>query len=266
MALPFAQSSFPEIYEQQLVGPLFRPWAEPLLDDVGLAPGDRVLDVACGTGIVARLAAQRLSGTGRVVGVDVSAPMLAVAREVAPEIEWRAGDASALPLLDGEQFDVVVSQQGLQFFPDRAAAAREMRRALAPDGRVAVSTWRSDAAFPVLLELRRVAERHVGAVVDRRHGFGEAGRVEALLLDAGFSDVRSKTVSRSIRFDDGSAFVRLNAMALVGMSQASRDLSDTERGQIVSDIVRDSADVVRRHTDDRGFAYEIATNVTTARG
>ena len=70
-------SSFPEIYERCLVGPLFRPWAEAILDDVGLAPGDRVLDVACGTGIVARLARERLGEAGRVVGIDISPAMIA---------------------------------------------------------------------------------------------------------------------------------------------------------------------------------------------
>ena len=266
MALAFAQSSFPEIYEQALVGPLFRPWVKLMLDDVELRPGDRILDIACGTGIVARLAKERLSDTGKVVGVDLSPPMLAVARKVAPDIDWREGDASALPLLDNEQFDVVVCQQGLQFFPDKRAAARQMRHALAANGRLAVSTWRPEGEFPVLLELRHVAERHVGALVDRRHSLGEADRVETLLQDAGFRDVRSKTVSHTIRFDDASVFVRLNAMALVGMSAASKDMSDDQRGQIVAAIVRDSADVIRRQTDENGFAYEISANVATARG
>jgi ubiquinone/menaquinone biosynthesis C-methylase UbiE len=266
MTLPFGQLSFPEIYEQALVGPIFRPWVEQLLDDVELARGDRVLDIACGTGIVARLAKERLSGTGTVVGVDLSPPMLAMARKVAPDIDWREGDAGALPLLDNEQFDVVVSQQGLQFFPDKPAAARQMRRALATTGRLAVSTWRPDEEAPVLLELRRVAERRLGALVDRRHGFGEAHLVEALLRDAGLRDVRSKTISKTLRFDDGSVFARLNAMALIGMSAASKDMSDKDRGEMAAAIARDSADVVRRHTDESGFAYEIGTNVTMARG
>jgi ubiquinone/menaquinone biosynthesis C-methylase UbiE len=265
-SLPFSQASFPEVYEQALVGPLFRPWVEPMLDDLELRPGDRILDVACGTGIVARLARQRMAGTGKVVGVDFSPAMLAVARRVAPEVDWREGDAGALPLLDGEQFDVVVSQQGLQFFPDKPAAARQMRRALAANGRLGVSTWRPEEEFPVLRELRHIAERHVGAIVDRRHGFGEADAVEALLRDAGFRDVRSKTVSRTIRFDDGGVFVHLNAMALVGMSAKSKDLSDGERAQAVAAIVRDSAHVIRRRTDAQGFAYEIGANATTARG
>jgi ubiquinone/menaquinone biosynthesis C-methylase UbiE len=136
MTLPFAQQSFPEKFEQALVGPLFRSWAELILEDVQLAVGDRLLDIACGTGIVARLGKERLGDSGKVVGIDLSPAMLAVARQVAADIDWREGDAGALPLRDDEQFDVVVCQQGLQFFPDRAAAAREMHRALA-----AVADW-----------------------------------------------------------------------------------------------------------------------------
>src|SRR3970040_751140 len=95
-----------------------------------------------------------------------------------------------------------------------------MHRALAARGRLAVSTWRPDEEIPLLRELHRVAERHLGPIVDRRHSFGETGLLEALLRDACFREVRSKTLSRTIRFSDGSVFVRLNAMALVGMSAA----------------------------------------------
>jgi ubiquinone/menaquinone biosynthesis C-methylase UbiE len=263
MGPPFAQSSFPETYERELVGPLFRPWAELMLDDAGLAAGDRVLDVACGTGIVARLARERVGGTGRVVGVDLSPLMLAVARRVGPGIEWREGDAGALPLRDNEQFDVVVCQQGLQFFPDKPAAARELRRGLAPGGRLAVSTWRPDEELLVLRELRRVAERHVGPIPDRRHSFGEAGPLEALLRDAGFREVRSKTLSRTIRFKDGNVFVRLNAMALVGMSASGKEMGDQDKERTVRAIVHDSAGVVRSNTDEACFAFEIGANVVT---
>ncbi len=261
----FSLASFPEMYEMALVGPLFQPWVAPLLDDVELEPGDRVLDVACGTGIVARTAKERVGSTGTVVGVDLSPQMLAVARRVAPLIDWREGDAGALPLRDGERFDVVLCQQGFQFFPDRAAAARQMHRALVPGGRLGVSTWRSDEEFPVLHELRAIAERHLGPIADRRHSLGDPGPLEAVLREAGFHDVRSKRLSRTIRFPDGSVVARLNAMALVGMSAQGRTLDEEGRRRVVDAIVADSADLVRSHTDEAGFAYEIGTNVVLAR-
>ena len=266
MTIPFAQLSFPEMYEQALVGPLFRPWAEDLLEEVAVAPGDRLLDVACGTGIVARLAMGRLGGAGRIVGVDLSPAMLAVARRECPGIDWREGDAGALPLAGDERFDVVVCQQGMQFFADRAAAARQMRRALAEGGRLAVSTWRPDEEVSVCEELRHVAERHVGPISDRRHSFGEAGPLEALFRNAGFRDVRSRTLSRTIRFADGAVFIRLNAMALVGMSGVSRDMGDDERERALTAILRDSAAVLEAHTDETGFAFQLSASVATARG
>ena len=261
----FSQLSFPERYEQALVGPLFQPWVEPLLGDVQLSSGDRVLDIACGTGIVARLAKKHLGPSATVVGVDANSEMLAVAGRVAPEVDWRQGDAVALPLRDGERFDVVLCQQGFQFFSDHAAAALQMHRALMDGGRVGISTWRSDEEFPVLRQLRRVAEQHVGPIRDRRHSLGDPRPVEAALREAGFHDVRSKRSVRTIRFSDGSTFVRLNAMALVNMGASSAALDDEERRRLVDAITRDSGDLVRLHTDQAGFAYEIGTNVTVAR-
>ena len=254
------------MYEQWLVGPLFRPWAEAILEEVALATGNRVLDIACGTGIVARLAKERLGGTGRVVGVDVNAQMLAVARSLAPGIEWREGSAAALPLHDGEQFDAVICQQGLQFFPDKPAATRQMRIALAPGGKLAVATWRATEEIPLLRELHRIAERHLGAIVDQRHSFGDAARLEALLREAGLRNVRVKTMSRTIRFSDAPAFVRLNTMALVGMSPASKGMGEEERRRVSAAIASDSEKALPPYTDAAGLAFEISANVATGSG
>lgn len=269
MSLPsyaMNQPSFPEMYEQWLVGPLFRPWAEMTLDEVNLTTGDRVLDIACGTGIVARAARERLGDAGYIVGIDVSPDMLAVARRAAPDIDWREGNAGALPLRDGEEFDVVVCQQGLQFFPDKSAAAAQMRRALAPGGRLAVATWRSDDEIPFFRELRRVAERHLGAIADQRHSLGEAAPLEALLRDVGFHDVRSRTISRTVRFIDGAPLLRLNTMALVGMSGVGKGMGDEERKRVVEAIVRESAPVLQPYTDGSGLAFELRTNLAVVKG
>ncbi|WFP62445.1 methyltransferase domain-containing protein [Mesorhizobium sp. WSM4904] len=225
-----------------------------------------MLDIACGTGIVARVARERLGAAGYVVGVDINADMLAVARAVAPDMDWRVGNAGALPLHDGEQFDVIVCQQGLQFFPDKPAATAEMRRALSRGGRLAVATWRPDEEIPFFRDLRRVAERLLGPIVDLRHSFGNAAPIEALLRDAGFHDVRSRTISRRIRFDDGAPLLRLNTMALVGMSAAGKAMADQERQRIVEDIVSGSASVLQSHADGSGVAFELSSNLVTAKG
>lgn len=259
------RESFPDAYERWLVGPLFRPWAEVLIKRMALAAGDRLLDVACGTGIVARLAKEQLGNEGRVVGIDLSPQMLAVARAVAPRIDWREGNAGALPLDDGERFDVVICQQGLQFFPDRLAAVREMRRALVPGGRLAVATWRPLDENPCFRDLHQVAERHVGIIVDQRHAFGDPAVLQALLGDAGFRDLRMEGMSRAVRLSDGAMFLRLNTMALVGMSAASKALGDEERARVVAAIVSDSAAALAPYTDREGLQFDITTNVATAR-
>lgn len=260
------QATFPEMYEQWLVGPLFRPWAELTLEELELSPGDRVLDIACGTGIVARVAKERLGDAGYIVGIDISSDMLSVARAQAPRIDWREGNAIALPLRDGEQFNVVVCQQGMQFFPEMTAAAAQMRRALAKGGRLAVAAWRSDDEIPFFRALRRVAERHLGAIIDQRYSFGDAAALEALLRGAGFDGVQSRKISRTIRFTEGAPFLRLNTMALVGMSAAGKAMADEERKRVVEEIVGESVPVLQQYSDGSGLLFELSTNLATARG
>ncbi len=268
MSLPsyaMNQPTFPEMYERWLVAPLFRPWAELTLDEVNLASGDRLLDIACGTGIVARVAKERLGEGAYIVGIDVSPDMLAVARRAAPNIDWRQGNAAALPLQEGEQFNVVVCQQGLQFFPDKPAAVAQMRRALMPGGRLAISTWRSDDEIPFFRELRRIAERHLGPIADQRHSFGDAAQLEAVLRDAGFGEGRSKTISRIMHFEANTWLLRGNAMALVGMSAAGKSMDEQERKRVVEAIVSESEPVRERYTDGSEIAFELSTNLATAR-
>lgn len=260
------QSSFPESYERWIVGPLFRPFAELTVEQLAVTQDESLIDIACGTGIVSRVARERLGSSARIVGIDVSPGMLAVARRVAPDIDWREGDAGALPLADGERFDVAVCQQGLQFFPDKPGATAEMRRALTQGGRLAVSTWRPDDEMPVFRDLRRIAEHHLGPVADQRHAFGEAGPIETLLGEAGLRDIRSVTLTRTVRFADIAAFLRMNAMALVGMSAAGKAADDRERARLVEAIVGDSFPVANRHTEMSVLAFEVSANLVTARG
>jgi SAM-dependent methyltransferase len=129
-----------EVYESQFVPALFAEWAPHLVEAGGVAPGQAVLDVACGTGVVARTAADRMGGRGRVVGLDLNEGMLTVAGHLRPDIEWRQGDAADLPFEPGS-FDVVLCQSAMMFFPDRAGSLREMARVATPGGTVAVQVW-----------------------------------------------------------------------------------------------------------------------------
>jgi ubiquinone/menaquinone biosynthesis C-methylase UbiE len=266
MSLPkyaMSQASFPEMYEHALVGPLFRPWAERLLERAALAPGERVLDVACGTGIVARLAKERV-GDGRVVGADLSPQMLEVARALAPSIEWREANAGALPF-EGASFDVVLCQQGLQFFPDRAAAAREMRRVLAPGGRAMVATWLGLEESPFFLALHRVGERHLGAIADQRHALGDAAELGRILEGAGLRDVAVGRESLVVRFADAATIVRMNAMAMVGMSARGGSLGEAERPRVLAAIEAECREAVEPFTEGDGVAFEMVTNLASGR-
>ena len=147
-----------EVYEEFFVPALFRQWVQPVADAADIRAGDRVLDVACGTGILARHAATRVGAAGSVCGVDINEGMLAVARREAPEIEWRKGAAEALPFAD-DGFDAVVSQFGLMFFADQAKAIREMRRVLRPGGRLAVAVWDSLANTPGYAAMTALLQR-----------------------------------------------------------------------------------------------------------
>src|SRR4029079_19462416 len=145
-------------------------------------------DVACGTGIVARLARGAMGPGARVVGVDASPPMLVVARGIDSSIDWREGNAMALPVAASEAFSVLTCHQGLQFFPDKPTAVREMRRVLTPGGRLAIGTWRPLRELSMLRALHPIAEKYLGPVVDARHSFGDADAIAQLLTDAGFQD------------------------------------------------------------------------------
>jgi ubiquinone/menaquinone biosynthesis C-methylase UbiE len=210
----FTAASVPDHYEQRLAPVVFEPWARILIDAVGIEPGCRVLDVASGTGAVARAAAHRAGPDGQLVATDVSEPMLArsAARPAPPgsaPIEYRPAPADELPFADAS-FDVVLCQQGLQFFPDRAAAAREMRRVLRVGGAAAVSVW---AAGHRLEPFDEYSEALVAAGVEPPfpRAFENASfamsveDTRSLLAGAGFSSVSVSVVEYAVTFADAAA-------------------------------------------------------------
>jgi ubiquinone/menaquinone biosynthesis C-methylase UbiE len=192
-----------EVYEEMFVPALFRGAAEDLIARAGIDPDDRVLDVGCGTGIVARLAAERVGPAGQVVGVDLNEGMLAVAGRIAPAVEWRQGDAVHLPFPDSS-FDVVLSQFALMFVPDRAGALREMVRVTRSGGEVLVSVWDSLERNPTFAELADLAEARFGpevaAVLRAPFSAGDSGPLLAALRDAGAAHPEVMSVSHTARF------------------------------------------------------------------
>jgi SAM-dependent methyltransferase len=199
-------------YEKDFVPAIFAQWPPVLAQVAGIKTGDRVLDVACGTGVLAREAANRVGPTGCVAALDLNEAMLAVARRLRPEIDWRQGDAGKLPFADGA-FDVVVSQFALMFFPDQAAALLEMWRVLAPGGRLAVAVCAPMArteGYSVLAGLlRREAGDRAAAMVEGYFAIGDEAALQRLCKAAGIAGARVLAREGWARFASIDELVRV---------------------------------------------------------
>jgi SAM-dependent methyltransferase len=206
-----------ELYESTFVPALFRQWAERLVQSTGVTPGSSVLDVACGTGVVARAAADRIGPDGVVVGVDLNEAMLAVARRLRPDLRWQIGDACALPFEDGS-FDLVLCQAALMFVGDRIAALREMGRVAGPDGRVAVQVPGRLAGSPGYLALAELVGRHAGRhLVDLLGAYfavGEPDLLTELFETAGLQIDLMDTWLGATRLDSIETFLAVELLPI----------------------------------------------------
>lgn len=255
-----------EIYDSQLVPAMFAPWAPVLVDTAGIQSGDRIIDIACGTGVVARQAATRAGDAGWVVGLDINVAMLAVARSQSTSggapVEWLEADAQAIPLPDAS-FDVVLCQHGLQQFPDPLAALGEMRRLLVDGGRLALCVWGPIEGSPGMAALVAALERHVNvaAANNRRAPFAlsDADRLHSLIDGAGFSAIEVQTVVEPARFPSPEA--------LVAAQLAATPLSTlgTISDESVRAIEADVRAALRPHLRDDTFAVPMEAHVVSAR-
>lgn len=256
-----------EAYERYIVQAFMQGWTQGLLDLAGLAAGARVLDVACGTGVVARQAASRAGKEGHVVGVDLNAGMLAMARMLpqppaGAAVEWREGNATALPFPEAT-FDAVLCQQGLQFFPDKPAALQEMRRVLVPTGRLVVSVWRPISRCPWQRAVADALERHVSAnaAMGIRGAFslGDRDELRALITAAGFRTVRIRIDGQMIRYPSLEEFVPgyLSATPAAGLAAT---LDESTRAEILREVKTS----LQAYLDDDGLAAPIEAHVVLA--
>ncbi len=230
--------SAPENYERYFVPAIGAPLAAALVDVAGPQPGEQVLDVACGTGIVTRLVAKRVGPTGRVAGLDGNPGMLAVARSVeAPDarIEWHEGNAEKLPFSD-DTFDIVTCQMGLQFFPDKIAALREKHRVLTPGGRVVLNL--PGPTPPVFRSLADALKRHVGPqaagfvhVVFSLHG---ADEIRALMTEASFRDVRVDATTATLPIPADFMWQYIHSTPLAGVVG---QMDDEKRKALARDVL-----------------------------
>ena len=253
-------ASAAEIYETFFVPALFQEWAPRVTDAARVAPGQHVLDVACGTGVLARTLAARTGSGKLVVGLDVNGGMLAVAQRAAPEIEWQQGQAEALPFADG-RFDAVVSQFGLMFFEDRATAIRQMVRVVRPGGRLAVAVWDSLEHTPayaaVVALLERLFGAEAGAALRMPFVLGDPVGLKALFAEAGLPDTEIDTVHGTARFPSLDAWMYTDVRGWT----ATELIDDAGFERLVGEARRDLARFVGA---DGAVAFDMPAHIVTA--
>ncbi len=232
-------------YEQHFVPALFAEWAPRVADAAKLKRGDRVLDVACGTGVLAREVGKRVAPNGSVVGLDVDDAMVAVAARVAPQIEWRQAPAEAIPY-PSDSFDAVVSQFGLMFFSDQRAAVNEMMRVLRAGGRLSVAVWNSLDAAPAFAALVSLLQRRFGTpvadVLRAPFSLGDRARLSALFARPGVSPVEISTQQGAARFRTIRAWMETEVRAWLAC--AGHPLSDEQINWLVQDAEKTFASLV----------------------
>lgn len=250
-------------YESLFVPALFGQWAPRLADAAQVKPGQRVLDVACGTGILAREFAQRVGRGGYVAGLDPNPGMLAVAKEIAPEVDWWQGTAEEIPFPD-QSFDVVSSQFGLMFFQDRQKAIQEMLRSANDLGRVAVVVWDSIeniAGYAAEMSLiERFAGKAAANAVRAPFVLGKQDELHELFVTAGASSVEITTYAGLARFPNIRTMVEAELRGWLPVMGVHLD--DELIDQIIEEAERALAEF---NTDSGSVVFDVTAHLITAR-
>jgi len=245
-----------EMYERFFGPAIFAPCAVLLLEHAAPRPGEAVLDLACGTGQVARRVAPLVGAGGSVTALDVSPAMLAMGRSLpTPEgavIEWVEGDAVA-PALPDDAFDLVVCQQGLQFFPDRVAALGHVCRVLRPGGQAVFATWRGLEHHPVYQAMTEAELAHLEPLgvgedeLQTPFSLEDEAELTGLLESAGLADVRIEDGTIEARFPGPDTWVRNMELAYAAVIPA---FAEDRRAfdEYVHAVEAETRDIVRRHT------------------
>jgi ubiquinone/menaquinone biosynthesis C-methylase UbiE len=259
-----------EIYQQHLVPAMFEPFARDLIQLCDIRRSDRILDVACGTGIVSRLAIDYVDvSVGKVVGVDINHVMLDVARHYSAgkDIEWNEGSTMSLPF-PNESFDLVICQQGLQFFPDRFKALREMNRVnVGPThyrgdkdcGRLVLSVWTSikdSPGFHILERLLQETISHEAAtIMQLPHSLSDSAELVSLVRAAGFNKISSEKVTKAISFSSVEEFVvgYTNGSMLSSYFSDKKKVDDISQNKLLKGASSELSQFVDEHSGRLSF-------------
>jgi len=251
-----------------MVPTLFGPWATQLIERANPRPGERVLDVACGTGVVARKVAPLVGPTGDVAGLDISPHMLAVAKTAAErdglDITWIEGRAESLPYPDGS-FDLVLCQFALMFFADRAAALSEMHRVLDARGRVVLSVFQGIEQHPFYVALNRAIDRQLGTSGVRDiFALGDEAVVSGLLTEAEFQQVTIESASMTACFPNPAGFLAGEIDIDTASIPAMQELGDKDRQELIAQINEEMATPLRGITREGHVAIPFHVYIASA--
>lgn len=254
-----------EAYEEYMVPAIFGPWAEVVVGLAAPKPGEHVLDVACGTGIGARIAAEAVAPNGKVVGLDIDPGMVKIARRSAVQsgaaTEWYCGSAIEMPFAN-ETFDLCLCLQGLQFFPDRAQGFSELRWVLRPTGRLVASIWwpiehnKGNYALAQALERQNVD----AAAVKRPFSFGDAEKIREVATQAGFQSVEIQTEERLSSFPSVEGFIDSVAAGAPSSRHALAQLPDDRK----QDFVEDVKEMLTPYVEENGLNFPMRIHVVLA--
>jgi ubiquinone/menaquinone biosynthesis C-methylase UbiE len=251
----------PKLYEQKTAGHIGRPLANIILVPLPIKNGYRILDVACGTGIVTRVVAERVGAESSIIGLDINPDMLTVARSLEPKggarIEWHEGDAAEMPFEDGE-FDLALCQNGLQFFPKKTAVLSEMCRVLKEEGHLSVCVWGSIEYNPYSLAKAEALGRQVSSELEekerRRTPFAlcDAGELRDLVEGAGFRDVEIQESELEVTWRNLDEVVSIESFP------------DLEK-EVAEKVVRDVHEALRVYNTPNGIVIPGRFNLALAR-
>lgn len=256
----------PEAYERYIVPAFSGAWAQDMVNRARLQGGDRVLDLGCGTGIVSRHVWKAMGESVCTSGMDANEAVLQKARALSPErtvpIEWNHGHAESLPYSNAT-FNVVLCQQGLQYFSDACRALGEVKRVLVPKGRIVFSVWRPLSCFPFYSAVHRALHRYVSsqAAATLASAFppGNAGDLKKLFTATGFRHVGISLVIKQMRYSPLDEFL-MGGFAASPFAGEILALEKAKREEMIR-WIRES---IWDYVDDQGLAAPMESYVVTA--
>lgn len=258
-----------EMYEEFLVPGIHARWTPIFLELAAPKRGERVLDVACGTGVVTRNVAAKIGADGELVAVDENPDMLAVAQKhTLPDdirVEWVECDAHDLPFPDGS-FELVLCQQALQFFDDPAMAVQELERVLTDGGRAVVSVWEGLDSHPLYAALLKSEARYLEKPIEEiatPFMMGDADDLRELFDEAGFARVDVVQESHEVRFPSPDRFVELTLLAAAAIIPPS-EMDEEARGEMIRSISREVQPELQKAIQGDVVAFPMHANIAVA--